>query len=100
MTKVHGTGGDTDAAIQTIRDTVVPRARELDGFRGFIGFVDRESETFMSFTLWESEEAMRASEEAANALRSDATKQIGATGEPTVKRFEVAVVDLPAAVAV
>ncbi len=34
--------------------------------------VDRQDGTSISITLWESEEAMRASEEAADQLRSDA----------------------------
>jgi heme-degrading monooxygenase HmoA len=99
MTKLHDVGGDVDTAIQTVRDNVVPRARDLDGYKGFIGFVDRESGTFMSFTLWESEDAMRASESAANQLRSETAQLLGA-GEPTVKRFEAAIVELPAPVTV
>jgi hypothetical protein len=34
--------------------------------------VDRHSGISLSFTLWESEEAMHASEDAANRMRSDA----------------------------
>jgi heme-degrading monooxygenase HmoA len=99
MTKLHDVGGDVDTAVQTVRDNVVSRARDLDGYKGFIGLVDRESGTFMSFTLWESEEAMRASESAANQLRSETVKMLG-SGEPTVKRFEAAIVELPAPVTV
>jgi heme-degrading monooxygenase HmoA len=99
MTKLHDVGADVDRAVQTVRDNVIPRAREMEGFKGFLGFVDRESGTFMSFTLWESEEAMRASESAANQLRHETAEQIGA-GEPTVKRFEAAIVELPAPVTV
>jgi hypothetical protein len=53
----------------------------------------------MSFTLWDSEEAMRASESAANQLRSETVKMLG-SGELTVKRFEAAIVELPAPVTV
>ncbi len=49
-----------------MRDNVVHPARDLDGYKGFIGFVDRETDTFVSFTLWESEDAMRASEATAD----------------------------------
>ena len=66
MTELQGFTGDIDAAVQTVRDTVVTRARDIDGFKGFLGFVDRDTKAFVSFTLWESEEAMRASEETAN----------------------------------
>ena len=37
---------------------------------------------------------MRASEGAANALRADATDQIGATEEPGIGRYEVAVFEI------
>ncbi len=100
MTEVRGTGGDLETAIRTVRETVLPKAGELDGFRGLFGLVDRESETFVTLTLWETEEAMRASEEAANRLRAQAMQEIGAAGEPSVKRWEVAIAELPAAVAV
>jgi heme-degrading monooxygenase HmoA len=99
MTKIQDLGANVDASIQTVREQVIPRASEMDGYKGFIGFVDRDSGTFMSFTLWESEEAMRASEETANRLRSEVAKQLTTT-EPTVKRFEAAIVELPTAVSV
>lgn len=99
MTELQGFTGDIDAAVQTVRDTVVTRAREIDGFKGFLGFVDRDTKTFVSFTLWESEEAMRASEETANQMRSEVSEMIHA-GTPTVKRFEAAIVEMPTAVTV
>jgi heme-degrading monooxygenase HmoA len=82
-----------------VRDQVIPRVKDLDGYQGFIGFVDRDSGTFMSFTLWESEDAMRASEDAASQMRSEVTKQI-TTQEPTVKRFETAVFEVPTTISV
>jgi heme-degrading monooxygenase HmoA len=97
MTKLHDT--DVDRAIQAVRENVMPKARDQDGYKGFIGFVDREAGTFMTFTLWESEEAMRASEATANQLRGQVTQALGA-GEPTVKRFEAAILEVPASVVV
>ena len=99
MTKLHEVGGDVDSAVRTVKENVIPRVREIDGYKGFLGFVDRESGTFMSFTLWETEDAMRASESAANQMRQDTVKMLGAA-EPTVKRFEAAIVELPAPVMV
>ena len=43
--------------------------------------------------LWGSEDAMRASEESANALRAHAAEDIQATAAPKVERYEVAVVE-------
>ena len=99
MTELQGFAGDIDEAIQTVRDHVVNRARDLDGYKGFLGFVDRGTSAFVSFTLWDTEEAMRASEETANQLRSEVIDILGA-GTPVVKRFEAAIVELPTAVSV
>ena len=99
MTKLNDLGGDLDQSVQAVRDQVIPRVQDLDGYQGFIGFVDRDAGTFMSFTLWESEGAMRASEDAANQMRSQVTKQIGAQ-EPKVKRFEAVIVEVPSTISV
>lgn len=59
--------------------------------KGAILLVDRESGDAIAITLWEDEQALRASEEAANALRADAADRMGAAQVPTVARYEVAV---------
>jgi heme-degrading monooxygenase HmoA len=99
MTKITDLGADVDRSVQTVRDEVIPRVKDLDGYQGFVGFVDRGAGTFMSFTLWESEEAMRASEQAANQLRSQVAKQF-TPQEPTVKRFETVILEVPSTVSV
>ena len=53
--------------------------------------VDRQTGSAIAITLWQDEQALRASEERANALRAQAAEQMGASGEPTVERYEVAV---------
>ena len=60
----------------------------MDGFSGVIGLADRQSGRVVSVTLWETEEAMRASEEATNRLRENSAE---ATGETIagVERYEV-----------
>jgi formylmethanofuran dehydrogenase subunit E len=67
---------------------VVPFAKD-DG-KGAVLLVDRQSGKALAITLWEDEEAMRRSEERANALRADAAAQMGAQA-PTVERYEVAI---------
>lgn len=69
------------------RDTVVSQARHLRGFKGAVALVDRGSGNIFSFTLWESEETMRASEQAADEIRGTASTDLGFT--PTVERYEV-----------
>ena len=45
----------------------------------------------MAITLWPDEAAMRASEESANELRRAASEELGASEQPSVERYEVAV---------
>ena len=61
------------------------------GGSGGVLLIDRESGNAMAITLWEDEAAMRASEERANELRRAASEELGATDQPRVERYEVAV---------
>ncbi|MDQ3931390.1 MAG: antibiotic biosynthesis monooxygenase [Actinomycetota bacterium] len=70
------------------QETVLPRARPLRGFKGAVALADRESGNVFSFTLWESEDVMQASENAAEGIRGQASTDLGFT--PTVERYEVA----------
>ena len=92
VTSLTGSPDDVDAGIASFRDSVVPFAREQG--KGAALFVDRASGEAIAITLWESEEALRASEERANALRADAADEMGATQSPSVKRYEVAVFEV------
>jgi len=67
---------------------VLPSVRGLAGFKGLLAMVDRSSGKSLAVTLWESEQAMKDSEEAANKIREDTA---AATGEQIigVERFEV-----------
>ncbi len=92
VTTVPGSAADIDSGIEGFRADVVPFARENG--KGAILLVDRQSGDAIAITLWEDEQAMRASEESANALRADAADQMGATQAPTVGRYEVAVFEV------
>ena len=91
VTTLSGSPDSAEAGIANFRDSVVPYAKS-DG-RGASLLIDRESGKAVAVTLWEDEEAMRASEESANALRADAAQQMGAE-QPTVERYEVAVFEV------
>ncbi len=62
-----------------MREQVLPQARRLDGFKGLIALGDRASGRLMSVVFYESEEALRASEEAASRIRGGATEPMGST---------------------
>jgi hypothetical protein len=92
VTTFTGTAADVEPGIESFRANVVPWARENG--RGAMLLLDRESGTGIAITLWDDEQSMRASEERANALRADAAEQIGATDDPAVGRYEVAVFEV------
>ncbi len=83
----------TDEAIRYGTEKALPAARQIPGFKGVMLLVDRASGKSLSVTLWGDEAAMKASEEAANQIRSDSA---AATGEQvvSVERFEVALKEL------
>ena len=70
-------------------------AQGIEGFAGVISLVDRAGGKQLTITLWESEEAMRASEEAANRLRQGAADALQAK-IASVERYEVVVSEIRA----
>src|SRR2546427_1522311 len=86
--------GEADAAaldqgVANINEMVIPRARELPGFLGGYWLVDRERGKILSVTVFESEEHVRQSDEAAAQIRQDAGGSIGVTFT-SVETWEVA----------
>ncbi|MBW3663332.1 MAG: hypothetical protein KY469_09560 [Actinobacteria bacterium] len=84
-----GSPDSLDADLDYTRENIMPKVRELAGFQGIYAFADRDTGTTMSITLWDSEEDLRASDEAANQLRSDSTQHAGGS-VVSVERYEVA----------
>ena len=66
----------------------IPGFKQLDGFKGMTVVADRQSGKTLALTFWESEDAMRGSEEAVKGARQRAA-DTGGAGEPQVERFEV-----------
>jgi heme-degrading monooxygenase HmoA len=71
-----------------IIEHVLPALRQQDGFSGALVLVERASGKVLGLTLWESEQAMNATEEAAYWLRVFSAEAAG--GMITdVERYEV-----------
>jgi heme-degrading monooxygenase HmoA len=85
-----GTSDEVDEAIRQVRENTLPKLKQLDGYKGAYFLVDRQNGKSLSVTLWESEEAMRTSEEAANSLRSEVADALD-TQMVGVERYEVAI---------
>jgi heme-degrading monooxygenase HmoA len=86
----RGDPAQIDQGINYIRESVLPSVRPDERLEGFYHLVDRQSGKAISITLWESEEAMRATEEEANELRAEIANAANATIE-SVETYEVGV---------
>ncbi len=84
----EGSPEQIDEMLRQVREQVVPQAKQQEGFKGMIALGDRQSGKTMGLTFWESEEAMRASEEEANRLRGESAEASG-QAEAGVERYEV-----------
>jgi heme-degrading monooxygenase HmoA len=89
----EGSPDQMDESLRQAREQVLPRARQMDGFKGLIALGDRQSGKTLGITFWESEEAMRASEQEANRVRSESaeasTQEIAGVERYEVGLFEV-----------
>ena len=83
-----------DEGVRQAREVVLPQAKEIDpGFKGIIALTDRQVRKMVWITFWESEEAMRASEEGANRLREESVEVAGGM-VAGVESYEVGLFEL------
>ena len=82
-----------DAAVQTIRETVVPMLRQYDGFAGYIALYDQENKRAKALILWESEETADAAEQELVERRKQISGRMGLTVE-SADLYEAPVVEL------
>ncbi len=71
-----------------VAEWAAPLLTQMEGFRGILALADRQSGKVEVVTLWESEEAMRHSEEEADLMRSDTARDAGGA-IAGVERYEV-----------
>lgn len=89
-TTVLGQPAMLDAGIAHVRETVMPRVRDLDGCIGISLLCDRGTGRCIVTTAWESEAAMQASAQLVAPLRARAAEAFG--GPASVDAWEVAYV--------
>jgi heme-degrading monooxygenase HmoA len=85
---------EIEQQILILRENILPAARQMDGYMGILSLGDRSTGRSTSLTFWESEEAMRASEEAADRLRQHAADEVKEE-IAGVERFEVYINEAP-----
>ena len=100
VSTIQGPTDRIDEGIDTMREIILPAVKQIDGFKGVLNLIDRQTGRGLVVTLWETEEALKTSEEQANQLRRQAAESIGATSEPTVERYEVAMYEVEAPITV
>jgi heme-degrading monooxygenase HmoA len=91
VTTVHMDPERVDQAVSELEERDLPLFSQLDGFRGFTLVVDRSSGRAIGTSYWDSEEHMRSSEQAVADSRRRTADTGGASAEPQVETFEVAV---------
>ncbi len=79
--------------ISHVRERILPAARNIAGFSGILLLADHETGKALSITLWESEQAMRDSEEEASRLRSETAEASGET-IASVERYAVPIFEV------
>jgi len=84
-----------DEGVRQAREVVLPQTMEIDpGFKGIIALTDRQARKMVWITFWESEEAMGASEEAADRLHEEETVEVAGGMVASVERYEVGLFEL------
>jgi heme-degrading monooxygenase HmoA len=82
-------GGDPDAAVRSFASSA-DAIQSLEGNQGFLLLVDRETNTGLTITFWDTEEHLRSSADEAARLRQFAAAIANVTIED-VRNYEVVI---------
>ena len=93
MSTLEGATDEMDEALRDVREHVMPLLQRQEGFKGFIALGNRRSGELIGITFWESEQAMQASEEVGDRMRSDTAEDTGEAIED-VERYEVGLFEM------
>lgn len=88
-TTINAAPASIDAGVAQVRDEVMPMLMGMDGCIGLSMLVDRESGRCITTSAWQSEEAMRATDEELQPIRDKVAAELG--GSPMVQEWEIAV---------
>jgi hypothetical protein len=86
VVRFHGDPADRDRGVALLNEQLIPTMRQWDGFMSGYWLADKEGK-MIGVTLFENEDALKASEAAAEALR-ERGKEVGVTID-SVEAFEV-----------
>ncbi len=91
---IEGSPDRIDDATTHIQEQTMPQLQKMEGFKGFVALGDRQSGKVLGVAFWESEEALRATEQALSSVRSGAAEAAGGT-LASVEEYEVLVNEAP-----
>jgi quinol monooxygenase YgiN len=93
VTTLEASPDKIDDATRHVRDQVLPQLQQQDGCKGLIALGDRQSGKMLGIALWESEEALRATEETAARIRGGTLEATGAA-VAGAENYEVAIFEV------
>ena len=96
VTTIQGSPDRMDDATGHLREQTLPQLQQMEGFEGFVALGDRKSGKLLGVAFWESEEALRATEQAVSDVRGGAAEAAGGT-VASVEEYEVFVNEAPSA---
>ncbi len=96
VTTLEGSPDKMDDTTRHFQEQTLPQLQKMDGFKGFVALGDRQSGKQIGVAFWESEEALRATEQAVSSVRSGAAEAAGGT-VAGVEQYEVLVYEAPSA---
>jgi len=85
-----------DDAKRHVQERLLPQLRQMEGFKGFVALGSSQSGKLQGVAFWESEEALRATDEAVVPVREGAAEASGGT-VVSVEEYEVFVNEAPSA---
>ncbi len=94
MNTLEGSPDRLDDALRNVREQVLPQLHQQDGFKGLMLLANYQSGELQLMSLWESAQAMRASEEEADRLRADVA-EAGDQEIARVERYDVVLFEAP-----
>ena len=96
VTTIQGSPDKMDDATSHIQEQTLPQLQKMEGFKGFVSLGDRQSGKVLGVAFRESEEALRATEQAVSGVRSGAAEAAGGI-VASVEEYEVLVNEAPSA---
>ena len=78
-----------DEAIKLNRDSIMPAAKKLKGFKAFYGLSNRDTGKGITISMWETEADMKAAETSGFYREQLAKAAPLLAGPPTMEHYEV-----------